>query len=221
MTSNVLAIEDDPDMAALLVRALRTAGMRVTVAPTGTEGMSAEPREQPDAILLDLDLPDADGLDLIERLVPIAPVIVLTGRRSDDAVVTGLERGADDYVTKPFSPRVLIARIEAAQRRRGSGSRAVERGPLRIDLDARVATLRGEPLDLTRRELDLLFHLADNAGKVVSREEILSSVWRSSAEWQTIATVTEHVRRIRLKLDDPSWIENVRGVGYRLVVPAA
>ena len=216
--TNVLAIEDDRDMASLLVRALRGAGMDVTVAPTGADGLDAAPRQQPDAILLDLDLPDVDGLDLIETLAPIAPVIVLSGRREDESVVTGLERGADDYVTKPFSPRQLVARIEAATRRR-TGTRVIERGGLRIDVEARAVTLHEQPLDLTRRELDLLVHLAERAGRVASREEILAAVWNSSAEWQTVATVTEHVRRLRNKLGDPAWVESVRGVGYRLAVP--
>lgn len=217
--ATILAIEDDPDMAAVLVRALGAAGLRVTVASTGRAGLAAAPRQRPDAILLDLDLPDVDGLELITELAAIAPVVVLTGRRGDEYVVTGLERGAADYVTKPFSPRVLVARIEAATRRRTGAGRTITRGSLQIEVDDRVACIDGVPLDLTRRELDLLVHLAERAGRVSSRDEILSAVWQSSAQWQAVATVTEHVRRLRIKLGDPRWIESVRGVGYRLVVP--
>lgn len=216
MTS-VLAIEDDADVADLLRRSLQGAGITCATAPTGTEGMRAAERLRPDVILLDLDLPDADGLELLPRLRDLAPVIVLTGRRAEASVVTGLSLGAEDYVTKPFSPRVLVARIEVAARRRAAppASRLIVHDELVIDLEQRLATLAGERLDLTRRELDLLAHLAERPGAVVSRDELLASVWHSSSEWQTAATVTEHVRRLRLKLGNPSWIENVRGIGYR------
>jgi len=223
VTISVLVIEDDEDMAALLRRALDAAGFESTHAGTGRDGVEMAARAQPSVVLLDLDLPDADGLDLLPELTPIAPVIVLTGRRTEDAIVTGLGLGAEDYVTKPFSPRVLVARIEVAARRRQPGVPAptrVQRGGLLLDLTARTATLDGVPIELTRRELDLLAHLAARPGTVVSREDLLAAVWQSSAEWQGAATVTEHVRRIRIKLGDPGWIESVRGVGYRFAVPA-
>ena len=219
MTS-ILVIEDDADIAELLRRTLTMAGMTAAVAVSAADGMSAAQRLKPDAVLLDLDLPDADGLDVLPNLRSIAPVIVLTGRRTEDSIVTGLERGAEDYVTKPFSPRVLIARLEVALRRvRGESRSRIEEGPLSIDLDRRSVTLDGDTVDLTRRELDVLAHLAERRGLVVSREDLLNAVWRSSADWQTASTVTEHVRRIRLKLGDPRWIENVRGIGYRFIVP--
>jgi DNA-binding response OmpR family regulator len=215
MTS-VLAIEDDADIAEVVRRSLHGAGMSCATAPTGSEGVITAERMRPDVILLDLDLPDADGLDLLPRLRDLAPVIVLTGRRTEESVVTSLSLGAEDYVTKPFSPRVLVARIEVAARRdRVVSAQVIRHGDLDIDLDRRLATLAGAPLELTRRELDLLAHLAERPGSVVSREELLAAVWQSSSEWQTAATVTEHVRRLRLKLGDPHWIENVRGIGYR------
>lgn len=213
----VLAIEDDGDTADLLRRALAGAGIDCAVTPTGGDGVRRAERQAPDVILLDLDLPDADGLELLPRLRDIAPVIVLTGRRSDDSVVTGLELGAEDYVTKPFSPRVLVARIAAVDRRR-RGAAPPERivhGALVIDPEQRTAVLGGTALATTRREFDLLVHLARRPGAVVSRDELLRSVWHSSPQWQTPATVTEHVRRLRRKLGDPAWIESVRSVGYR------
>lgn len=216
----VLVIEDDADTADLLARALGVSGLSCRVERTGAGGMAAARQDRPELVLLDLDLPDGDGLELLPVLRTIAPVIVLTGRRSDQSIVTGLELGAEDYVTKPFSPRVLVARIETALRReRDDNHGVIESGPLVIDLDRREVTLRGEPLELTRLELDLLAHLAERPGVVVDRDELLRSVWRSSATWQTAATVTEHVRRVRLKLGDARWIDSVRGIGYRFGGP--
>jgi DNA-binding response OmpR family regulator len=219
---SILVIEDDAVMASIVRRVLAMADMTSTLAATGREGLATAARIRPDAILLDLDLPDANGLDLIPDLRAVAPVIVLTARATDDTVVRALDRGADDFVNKPFSPRVLIARIRAAIRR-SSGTRHghIECGPLDIDLDRRCVSLAGRPLDLTRRELDLLAHLAQHEGAVVTREELLSAVWQSTSEWQAPSTVTEHVRRVRIKLGDPRWIESVRGIGYRFTVPAA
>jgi DNA-binding response OmpR family regulator len=218
--TTILVVEDDRDTAELLRRALTRTGWTCVVAETGADGVATASRIRPDVVLLDLDLPDADGLDLLPVVSTIAPVIVLTGRRADASVVTGLERGAEDYVTKPFSPRVLIARIEVALRRdRTDTGNRIEIGPLGIDLERREAWLDGVALELTRRELDLLAHLAERRGVVVGRDELLEAVWQSSAEWQTSATVTEHVRRVRLKLGDPRWIESLRGVGYRFNGP--
>jgi DNA-binding response OmpR family regulator len=220
VSPSVLVIEDDGDVVDLVRRSLERADIACIVAGTGADGVAAARRGHPDAILLDLDLPDVDGLELISSLRDVAPVIVLTGRSSEDTIVTSLERGAEDYVTKPFSTRVLVARIEVALRRSGREQGGVlERGPLTIDVERRQASIAGRPLDLTRRELDLLAHLAEHPGEVIARDDLLAAVWRSSTEWQTSATVTEHVRRIRVKLGDPRWIESVRGVGYRFTVP--
>jgi two-component system phosphate regulon response regulator PhoB len=217
MTSSVLVIEDDEDIADVIRRALVAGGMSATVAPSSAVASALLAADlRPDAILLDLDLPDAFGLDLLPELRTVAPVIVLTGRRGEDTVVEGLALGAEDYVTKPFSPRVLVARVEVAIRRdRGEARGRIEHGGLSIDLERRAVLLDGKPIDLTRRELDLLAYLAGRPNTVVPRDELLASVWDSSAEWQTPATVTEHVRRVRLKLGDAAWIESVRGIGYR------
>jgi two-component system phosphate regulon response regulator PhoB len=214
--TSVLAIEDDVDVAEVVRRSLHSAGIACATAPNGAEGIISAQRMRPDVILLDLDLPDADGIDLLPRLCDLAPVIVLTGRRGEESMVHLLARGAEDYVTKPFSPRVLVARIEVAARRdRGPAMTRLVHGPLVIDVEGRHATVGDVPLELTRLELDLLIHLAKHPGIVVSRDDLLEAVWHSSSAWQTSATVTEHVRRLRLKLGDAAWIENVRGVGYR------
>jgi DNA-binding response OmpR family regulator len=218
--TTIVVIEDDPDLADLLRATLGGVGFACSVATTGREGVARVRAVQPDAVLLDLDLPDADGLDLVPDLREVAPVIVLTGRRTEESLVTGLGRGAEDYITKPFSPRVLLARLDVVLRRRGERPTSIEHGPLMIDLGRRTATLAGVPVDLTRRELDLLAFLAARPGVVVPRDDILTAGWHSSSEWQTAATVTEHVRRIRIKLGDPAWIESVRGIGYRFTPPA-
>jgi DNA-binding response OmpR family regulator len=152
------------------------------------------------------------------------PVIVLTGRRLEQDRVAGLERGADDYVLKPFSARELVARIRTVLRRSDHGVEATDvdvltHDGLVIDRTAREVTIDGRKVELTKREFDLLAFLAAHPRRVFSRQELLSEVWGSSEDWQVPATVTEHVRRVRLKLEtdptNPKWIHNVRGVGYR------
>jgi DNA-binding response OmpR family regulator len=216
LSASVLVIEDDEDVADVIRRALVANGMSCTVAPTGAVASALLSSDlRPDAVLLDLDLPDAFGLDLLPELRTFAPVIVLTGRHNEDTMIEGLSLGAEDYVTKPFSPRVLVARVDVAIRRSRGGRGRIEHGGLTIDLERREVVLDGQVIDLTRRELDLLAYIAERPNAVVPRDELLGAVWESSSEWQTPATVTEHVRRVRLKLGDPRWIESVRGIGYR------
>jgi DNA-binding response OmpR family regulator len=218
--TSVLAIEDDIDVADVVRRSLHRAGIACATAPNGAEGIATAERMRPDVILLDLDLPDGNGMDLLPRLRDVAPVIVLAGLQGEESEVDLLAHGAEDYVTKPFSPRVLVARIEVAARRdRGPATTRLVHGRLVLDVERRRATLGDVVLDLTRLELDLLVHLAQHSGVVVSRDDLLAAVWKSSSAWQTSATVTEHVRRLRLKLGDPAWIESVRGVGYRFTPP--
>ena len=216
----VLVIEDDANIWHVVELALTGAGMAVTHAATGADGVAAISETAADVILLDLDLPDARGVDLLPSLTEQAPVIILTGHDAEETIVRAFELGADDYVTKPFSARVLVARVEAAARRTVRRSAAViQHDGLAIDPVHRRATIDGVPVDLTRRELDVLAYLAARPGAVVTRDELLAEVWCSSAEWQSPATVTEHVRRIRSKLGDDRWIANVRGIGYRFEVP--
>ena len=226
-TPRVLVAEDDEDLQSFLRDTLESQGMHVVSATDGAGALLAAGAEAPDIVLLDLDLPDLDGLDVLAALRrgrPV-PVIVLTGRRGEADRVRGLEGGADDYVVKPFSARELVARIHAVLRRStgeaagAPGPTVIEHEGLRIDTGAREVLVRGTPVELTKREFDLLAFLAAHPRRVFTRPELLQEVWGSSEQWQVPATVTEHVRRIRLKIEvdpsDPRYVQNVRGVGYR------
>jgi two-component system, OmpR family, phosphate regulon response regulator PhoB len=222
----VLVAEDDVDLQGFLRDTLEAEGMTVQVASDGAGALLAVGSEPPDIVLLDLDLPDLDGLDVLSAIRKRGdlPIIVLTGRRLEQDRVIGLERGADDYVVKPFSARELVARIRTVLRRSDHASEAEVSDVLTfdglvIDRTARDVTVDGRPVELTKREFDLLAFLAAHPRRVFSRQELLSEVWGSSEEWQVPATVTEHIRRVRLKVEPdpaaPRWIHNVRGVGYR------
>jgi two-component system phosphate regulon response regulator PhoB len=222
----VLVAEDDVDLQGFLRETLEAEGMLVQTAADGAGTLLAVGADPPDIVLLDLDLPDLDGLDVLSavRRRGELPVIVLTGRRLEQDRVAGLERGADDYVLKPFSSRELIARIRTVLRRADHGMDTTEADVLThdglvIDRTAREVLVEGKKVELTKREFDLLAFLAAHPRRVFSRQELLSEVWGSSEDWQVPATVTEHVRRVRLKLEtdptNPRWIHNVRGVGYR------
>jgi len=222
----VLVAEDDPDLLTFLREALEAEGMAVETVADGAGTLLAVGADPPDIVLLDLDLPDLDGLEVLSavRRRGDLPVIVLTGRRLEEDRVTGLERGADDYVVKPFSARELAARIRTVLRRSEHPTEPVDTSvivhdDLVIDRTAREVTIDGRRINLTKREFDLLAFLAAHPRRVFSRHELLSEVWGSSEDWQVPATVTEHVRRVRLKLEtdpsNPRWIHNVRGVGYR------
>lgn len=225
-TVRVLVAEDDTDLRGFLEVTLEAEGMEVVSVADGAGALVAVGADPPDLVLLDLALPDLDGLDLLAALRRNGdlPVIVLTGRRAEDDRVAGLQGGADDFIVKPFSARELIARIHTVLRRSGhhpaaGAARVLVHGELQIDHEAREVTLHGKPIELAKREFDLLAFLAAHPRRVFSRHELLAEVWGSSEDWQVPATVTEHVRRIRLKLEcdpaDPRWIHNVRGVGYR------
>jgi DNA-binding response OmpR family regulator len=222
----VLVAEDDVDLQGFLRETLEAEGMLVQTTADGAGTLLAVGADPPDIVLLDLDLPDLDGLDVLSamRRRGELPVIVLTGRRLEQDRVAGLERGADDYVLKPFSARELVARIRTVLRRSDYGVEATDvdvltHDGLVIDRTAREVIIDGRKVELTKREFDLLAFLAAHPRRVFSRQELLSEVWGSSEDWQVPATVTEHVRRVRLKLEtdptNPKWIHNVRGVGYR------
>ncbi|MCU1374558.1 MAG: DNA-binding response regulator, partial [Actinomycetia bacterium] len=222
----VLVAEDDVDLQGFLRVTLEAEGMVVQTTADGAGTLLAVGADPPDIVLLDLDLPDLDGLDVLSavRRRGDLPVIVLTGRRLEQDRVAGLERGADDYVLKPFSARELVARIRTVLRRadhgvEAAGADVLTHDGLIIDRAAREVTVEGRKVELTKREFDLLAFLAAHPRRVFSRQELLSEVWGSSEDWQVPATVTEHVRRVRLKLEtdptNPRWIHNVRGVGYR------
>jgi DNA-binding response OmpR family regulator len=216
----ILLVEDEEDIAALVRAYLERDGFRVVWATRGTEGLAALERHDIRLAILDLQLPDADGLDVCRaiRTSSTLPVVMLTARDEEVDRVAGLELGADDYVTKPFSPRELTARVRAVLRRvePDKGGDRVEAGDVVLDRSARTATVAGAEVELTAREFDLLWHLAARPGLVVSRGQLLDRVWGIAFPGGT-RTVDVHVGQLRRKLDRPGLIRTVRGSGYKLV----
>ncbi len=218
----VLVVDDDPDVRAALRDLLTDSGYLVVESSTGADAVDLCARHQPDVVLLDLGLPDMSGLDVLTELVEVAgaPVIVLSGRSGEADRVVGLELGADDYISKPFGARELVARVKAAARRRhGTAPRGViTAGGLVINQNTRDVSIDGRAVSLTPKEFDLLTFMALSPRQVYSRSQLLQHVWRSSDHWQDDNTVAEHIYRIRRKLDPDDrnrCIETVRGVGYR------
>jgi DNA-binding response OmpR family regulator len=221
----VLVIEDEDTITTPLSEALSREGFRPVMAGTIADGLEAARSEGPDLVLLDVMLPDGSGFDALRELRASGstPVIMLTARSDEADRVAGLELGADDYVIKPFSARELVARIRAVLRRASAavdpaGRDAVRVGALELDPAARLATLDREPLDLTRKEFDLLALLMGHAGSVVTRERLIDEVW--DVNWfGSTKTLDVHVSGLRKKLGDdptqPRYLHTVRGVGFR------
>ena len=221
MSGLAVVIEDDEAISALVGTYLEQAGFEVVRECTGEGGFEAVVRRRPRFVVLDLGLPDVDGFDLCRRLRGSAdvPILILTARDEEADRVIGLELGADDYLTKPFSPRELVARVRAVLRRAEPvppESRVIEVGELRVDLRTRSATFAGSPLTLRTLEFELLAELARNAGNVVTRDRLLDRVWGLSFAGGT-RTVDVHVAQLRKKLGRPALIHTVRSVGYRLL----
>jgi two-component system response regulator RegX3 len=216
----ILLVEDEPSIAEPFAQALRRHGFETVVARTAAEALARADARPPDLVLLDLMLPDGDGRDVARELrrASEVPIVMLTARGTETDRVVGLELGADDYVVKPFSSLEVIARIRAVLRRSGPSSPAGARGSLRvgdlaIDLGARRAWLDREELELARKEFDLLARLAQDAGRVVTREALMADVW--DANWfGSTKTLDVHVGWLRRKLGE-GWIDTVRGVGFR------
>jgi DNA-binding response OmpR family regulator len=218
----ILLVEDEPDIASLVQSYLEREGFRVVLASRGTEGLQALEREDVRLAILDLQLPDTDGFDVCRAIRSCSrlPVVMLTARDDEVDRVTGLELGADDYVTKPFSPRELVARVHAVRRAEpeADGDDLLAAGDVVLDRRARSVAVGGEEVELTAREFDLLWHLAARPGVVVGRERLLDRVWGLSFPGGT-RTVDVHVAQLRRKLGRPSLIRAVRGSGYKLVAP--
>jgi two-component system response regulator MtrA len=216
-----VVIEDDEAISALVGTYLEQAGFDVVRECTGAGGLDAVDRRQPRFVVLDLGLPDVDGFELCQRLRRggDVPILILTARDEEVDRVIGLELGADDYLTKPFSPRELVARVRAVLRRAEPAppeGPVLEVGELRVDLQRRRATLAGSVLVLRTLEFELLAELARNPGHVVTRDRLLDRVWGVSFAGGT-RTVDVHVAQLRKKLGRPGLIQTVRGVGYRLL----
>ncbi len=222
----VLVVDDEPMVREVLARYLEKEGFDVSTAEDGEQALTAFRTEPPDLVLLDLMLPKVDGLEVFRRMRAgsATPVIMLTAKGEETDRVVGLELGADDYVTKPFSPREVIARVRAVLRRTSGRAGEPEHagtltfGALAIDGDRREVSLDGAPVKVTRKEFDLLFHLASSPGVTFTRTQLLEEVWDFAWDGDT-ATVTVHVRRLREKIEndpsDPRRLVTVWGVGYR------
>ena len=223
--TRVLVVEDDRTVAEVVTRYLEREGYAVESVGDGHEALARADAQLPDLVVLDIMLPGLDGLEVCRRLrsrAPI-PVVMLTARGSEEDRVLGLDLGADDYVSKPFSPRELTARVKAVLRRAAAPlgvldrAEAVEYDGLQIDLGAREARVRGELATLTAREFELLAFLARRPRQVFRRDELLEHVWGYT--YGDTSTVTVHIRRLREKIEDdpsaPRRITTVWGVGYR------
>ena len=224
----VLLIEDDAAVAAGVVDGLRGTGFQVLHVASGAEGAAkALEADGPDLVLLDLGLPDVDGYDVCRtiRATSQVPIIVISARDDEIDRVVGLELGADDYVTKPFGIRELVARIRAVTRRTGAEAPAAAKGaevqiigPMTIDRRSQRVHVDGGEVAFTATEFELLSVLAEDPGAVYRRTELLERVWSTSL-YVTPKTVDAHIAAVRRKLGHPDWIEAVRGVGFRLEIP--
>lgn len=223
----VVVVDDERPLVDLVARYLRREGYEVHPAYDGDEALAVIARVDPDVIVLDLMLPGVDGLEVARRVREDADpyIVMLTARTDEVDRIVGLRVGADDYVTKPFSPNELVARIQAMLRRprRTATSSDVRRfGPLTIDLDAREVSVAGEPVDLTRLEFELLATLSGEPRVVFTKEQLLDRVWGSAA-YRDEHVVAVHVANLRRKLgdtgDEARLVRTVRGVGYRMGDP--
>ena len=224
----ILLIEDESSIAEPLAMALADEGFAPETATTAEEGLEAFRARRPELVLLDVMLPDGDGKDVLRQIRETSrtPVIMLTARGAEVDRVLGLELGADDYVTKPFSAVELVARIRAVLRRTAAPppttARVLDVGDVTMNLDTRTVTHRSQPLELTLKEFELLRMLLEQAGRVVSRSDLIDEVW--DPHWfGPTKTLDVHVSALRKKLGDdpaePRYIHTVRGVGFRFAAP--
>jgi two-component system, OmpR family, response regulator ResD len=225
---HILVVDDEPTILEVVELYLRREGYEVSTARSGVEALEQVARERPDLMVLDLMLPELGGLEVCRQLhaAPGAPpIIMLTARGEETDRVVGLELGADDYITKPFSPRELVARVKAVLRRaraeqapQPGDDSLLRTGDLLIRVASRAVELAGQPVALTAREFDLLLFLARHPGQVFRREQLLDQVWGFSFA-SDASTVTVHIRRLREKIEhdptSPRYLHTVWGVGYK------
>lgn len=226
--TKILIVDDEPSIVNLVQAYLKPEGYEIFTAVDGHSGLKAARAFKPDLIVLDVMLPGMDGLEVLSRLrrESQAYVILLTARTEETDKIVGLSMGADDYVTKPFSPRELVARVKAAIRRIQTGTGPSAEGSVlafrhvRIDTGARQVTVDDHVIDLTASEFDLLHALAENRGRVLTREQLLERVWGGSY-FGELRVVDVHLGHVRQKLGLPDVISTVRGIGYRFDDEAA
>ncbi|WP_127523942.1 response regulator transcription factor [Mesorhizobium sp. Z1-4] len=223
MADTVLIVDDDTRLSAMVSDYLAENGFKVATAPTATEGLKALNSRAPDAVILDIMLPDIDGFETCRRIRAVSdvPVLMLTAKGDEMDRIVGLEIGADDYLPKPFNPRELLARLKAILRRRSGNAASAERvlrfGRLEIEPSSRIARLDGNNCTLTSYQFDLLVALAENAGRTLSREQLMDKV--KGAELEAFdRSIDVHISRIRAAIEDdpkhPKRIVTVRGAGY-------
>ena len=228
MTRKILIVEDNPDIAKLVSLHLKDLDCEVALAADGLRGLEEARARRYDLIILDLMLPGLDGLELCRRLraeTDYTPILMLTAKSSEIDRVVGLEIGADDYLTKPFSISELLARVKAIFRRvdalgagRSEAPKRLTLGAMAIDVEKRTVTVTGQPVDLTAKEFDLLLQFAENPGRVYSRQQLLDLVW-GSGHIGYEHTVNSHINRLRGKIEttpaEPEYVLTVWGVGYK------
>ena len=221
--TTVMVVEDEPNIGALVRTYLERAGYQALWVRSGEEALAELRRHPIKLVVLDIGLPGIDGFEVCRRIGGSVPVIMLTARDEEPDRVAGLEVGADDYVAKPFSPRELTARVKAVLRRAGGASATgggamltdvTALGPVTLARGAREVRVDGEEVELTQREFDLLEYLLRHAGQVVTRDQLLETVWGFQAPGET-RTVEVHVAQLRKKLGRPELIRTVRGLGYK------
>lgn len=223
----ILVVDDEPDIVALVVYHLAKAGYRVSSAASGPDALALAKRDRPALVVLDLMLPGMSGFDVLAKLrddegTAKMGVLMLTARKEEPDRIRGLELGADDYLTKPFSPQELVLRVGAILRRVAGGGESpdvLNIGPIRMDRSAHRVTVEGHEVELTPTEFKLLLTLAERRGRVQARGHLLETVWEAAPDIQT-RTVDMHIQRLRTKLHPAGdLIETVRGFGYRLKSP--
>jgi DNA-binding response OmpR family regulator len=218
----VLVVEDESSIASFVALYLKNAGYAVKTAATGGEGLRLATSDEPDLIVLDLMLPDIDGIEVCKRVRQRSdvPILMLTARDEDIEKIIGLEVGADDYLTKPFNPRELVARVKSVLRRatperRHPEAEVIHHGDLTVDAGRRECRVGDREIQLAPKEFDLLWELLDHRGLVLTRDQLLERVWGYTFAGDT-RTVDVHVRQLRRKLEDASPIVTVWGVGYKV-----
>ena len=228
MSENILVVDDEKDLLELVEYNLAKEGYKVAAAGNGLDALKIARKESPSLIILDIMLPGMQGLEVLRELKKKPesqdiPVILLTAKGGELDRVLGLELGADDYVTKPFSPRELVARVKAVLRRLSTNGHAptvIKAGSLKIDLDKNKVYLHEKPLTLSPTEFKLLKYLALNRGRVIPREKLLDNVWKDD-QFVEPRTVDVHIRRLRAKIEEdpenPVIIKTARGIGYEMV----